>query len=178
MSKIEIRRIGITKLDTDAVVNAANEGLWEGGGVCGAIFHDAGAAEMTKACKAIGGCKTGGAVITPGFRLQAKYVIHAVGPRWTGGDHNEPKLLYSAYKQALIIAKDNGLHSIGFPLISAGIFGYPLEGAWRTAIRACHDFIKGNTDYEIRIIFAVPDDRILAVGEKLLEEISVNTIDP
>jgi len=85
MSTIEIKKIGITKLDTDAIVNAANEGLWEGGGVCGAIFRDAGSAELTKACNAIGGCKTGNAVITPGFKLPAKYVIHAVGSRWTDG---------------------------------------------------------------------------------------------
>ena len=86
---IEIRETGITKLDTDAIVNAANEGLWAGGGVCGAIFRDAGFAKMTAACDAIGGCKTGNAVITPGFDLPAKYVIHAVGPRWSGGDHHE-----------------------------------------------------------------------------------------
>ena len=171
MSIIEIKKIGITKLDTDAIVNAANEGLWEGGGVCGAIFRDAGSAELTQACNAIGGCKTGNAVITPGFKLSAKYVIHAVGPRWTDGDHNEPKLLYSAYKQSLILAKANGLHSIGFPLISAGIFGYPLDQAWRKAIQACNDFIKNNSAYDIRIIFAVLDDKILSVGEDTLKEI-------
>ena len=118
MSSIEIRKIGITKLDTDAVVNAANTGLWEGGGVCGYIFRDAGSKEMTAACQKIGHCDEGSAVITPGFKLPAKYVIHAVGPRWSGGEHNEPKLLYSAYKQSLLLAKENGLHSIGFPLIS------------------------------------------------------------
>ena len=171
MSAIEIKKIGITKLDTDAIVNAANEGLWEGGGVCGAIFREAGSAELTKACNAIGGCKTGNAVITLGYKLPAKYVIHAVGPRWSGGEHDEPKLLYSAYKQSLILAKENGLHSIGFPLISAGIFGYPLDGAWRKAIQACNDFIKNNPDYEIKIVFAVLDDEILAAGEKTLKEI-------
>ena len=121
MSSIEIRKIGITKLDTDAVANAANTELWEGGGVCGYIFHDAGSKEMTAACQKIGHCDEGSAVIIPGFKLPAKYVIHAVGPRWSGGEHNEPKLLYSAYKQSLLLAKENGLHSIGFPLISAGI---------------------------------------------------------
>ena len=170
MSSIEIKKIGITKLDTDAIVNAANEGLWEGGGVCGAIFREAGSAELTKACNAIGGCKTGNAVITPGFKLPAKYVIHAVGPQWTDGNHNEPKLLYSAYKQSLILAKENNLHSIGFPLISAGIFGYPLDGAWRKAIQACNDFIQNNSDYEIKIIFAVLDDKILVTGEKTLSQ--------
>ena len=170
MSSIEIKKIGITKLDTDAIVNAANEGLWEGGGVCGAIFREAGSAKMTQVCEAIGGCKTGGAVITPGFELPAKYVIHAVGPRWAGGSHDEPKLLYSAYRNSLLLARENGLHSIAFPLISAGIFGYPLEGAWREAIRACRDFIREYADHEIRIVFAVLDDRILAAGEKMLGE--------
>ncbi len=169
MSSIEIKKISITKLDTDAIVNAANEGLWEGGGVCGAIFREAGSAELTKACNAIGGCKTGNAVITPGFKLPAKYVIHAVGPRWSGGDHNEPELLYSAYKQSLILAKENGLKSIAFPLISAGIFGYPLEGAWKKAIQACSDFITTNPDYDIRIIFAVLDDTVLAAGEAMIK---------
>ena len=172
MSRIEIRKIGITELDTDAVVNAANSGLWEGGGVCGFIFRDAGSAEMTAACKKIGHCDEGSAVITPGFKLPAKYVIHAVGPRWSGGDHNEPELLYSAYKHSLMLAKENGLHSIGFPLISAGIFGYPVDKAWERAIRACNDFILDNPDYEISIIFAVLDDRILDLGEKTLENLS------
>ena len=171
MSNIEIKKIGITKLDADAIVNAANEGLWEGGGVCGAIFRDAGSAELTAACNAIGGCKTGNAVITPGFKLPAKYVIHAVGPRWTDGNHNEPQLLYSAYKQSLILARENGLHSIGFPLISAGIFGYPMDQAWRKAIQACKDFIDANQDYEIKVVFAVLDDKIKAVGESTISEI-------
>ncbi len=171
MSSIEIKKIGITKLDTDAVVNAANTGLWEGGGVCGYIFHDAGSAEMTAACQKIGHCDEGSAVITPGFKLPAKYVIHAVGPRWSGGEHNEPKLLYSAYKQSLLLAKDNNLHSIGFPLISAGIFGYPVDKAWRKAIQACKDFIDANQDYEIKVVFAVLDDKIKSVGESTINEI-------
>lgn len=174
MSSIEIKKISITKLDTDAIVNAANEGLLEGGGVCGAIFREAGSVELTKACNAIGGCKTGNAVITPGFNLPAKYVIHAVGPRWFDGKHNEPKLLYSAYKQSLLIAKENGLHSIGFPLISAGIFGYPLDGAWRKAIQACNDFICNNLGYDIKVIFAVLDDKILTAGEKIIKDIVVD----
>ena len=171
MSSIEIKKIGITKLDTDAVVNAANTGLWEGGGVCGYIFRDAGSKEMTAACQKIGHCDEGSAVITPGFKLPAKYVIHAVGPRWSDGEHNEPELLYSAYKQSLLLAKENGLHSIGFPLISAGIFGYPVDKAWSQAIRACNDFIRNDPDYDIRIIFAVLDDRILSVGEETLKDI-------
>ena len=170
--KIKIQKIGITKLKVDAIVNAANEGLWAGGGVCGAIFKEAGMAELTAACSKYNGCKTGNAVITPGFKLPAKYVIHAVGPRWSGGDSNEPNLLYSAYKQSLIVAKENDCHSIAFPLISAGIFGYPRDKAWKKAIHACQDFLDANPDYDIEIIFAVLDDAIMQIGEDTLEELS------
>lgn len=176
MSSISIQKIGITRLNTEAIVNAANEGLWEGGGVCGAIFAEAGSKELTAACNAIGGCKTGNAVVTPGFNLSAKYIIHAVGPRWSGGNSNEPKLLYSAYKQSLIVAKENGIHSIGFPLISAGIFGYPLDQAWRKAIQACSDFIKNYPDYNIDIIFVVLDSKILSVGEKTIKELEAGFV--
>lgn len=171
MSSISIRKIGITKLSTEAVVNAANTGLLQGGGVCGFIFRDAGAEDMTKACNAIGHCDEGSAVITPGFALPAKYVIHAVGPRYIDGNHDEPKLLYSAYKQSLMLAKENGIRSIGFPLISAGIFGYPVEKAWKKAIQACRDFINNNPDTDIEIVFAVLDDKIKAIGEGTLKAI-------
>lgn len=175
-STIEIRKIGITSLDTDAIVNAANEGLWEGGGVCGAIFRGAGSAELTKACKAIGGCRTGGAVITPAFALPAKYIIHAVGPVWRGGYDHEPKLLYSAYKNSLELAKENGCKSIAFPLISAGIFGYPKEAAWKKALEACTDFINTYPEYEIKIIFAVLEDEMKLLGEKVLACFDLNDI--
>ncbi|MCR5590110.1 MAG: macro domain-containing protein [Lachnospiraceae bacterium] len=164
MSSVSIRKIGITDLSADAIVNAANSALLQGGGVCGFVFRDAGEEDMRAACSAIGHCDEGSAVITPGFALPAKYVIHAVGPRYIDGNHGEPKLLYSAYKQSLLLAKENGIHSIGFPLISAGIFGYPVEKAWKKALQACSDFISNN-DYEIDIIFAVLDDRIKAIGE-------------
>ena len=171
MSNIKIQKIGITKLNVDAIVNAANEGLWEGGGVCGAIFAEAGSKELTKACKAIGGCKTGSAVITPGFNLSAKYIIHAVGPRWNGGNSGEPEQLYDAYKSSLELAMENNCHSIAFPLISAGIFGYPKEGAWRKGLRACETFINKYPEYDIEIIFAVLDQHILELGEKVLRDI-------
>ena len=164
-SSIKIQKIGITKLDTDAIVNAANDRLWSGGGVCGAIFREAGYEELTGACRAIGGCRTGNAVITPGFNLSTKYIIHAVGPIWHGGNQNEPELLYSSYKQSLLVAKENECHSIGFPLISAGIYGYPKDKAWRIAIQACNDFIKANLGYNIDITFAVLDDTILKMGQ-------------
>lgn len=169
-SSIKIQKIGITQLNTDAIVNAANDRLWSGGGVCGAIFREAGYEELTEACRAIGGCKTGNAVITPGFNLSAKYIIHAVGPIWHGGNQNEPELLYSSYKQSLLVAKENECHSIGFPLISAGIYGYPKDLAWQEAIRACKDFINENADYSMEIMFAVLDDVIMEIGMKTLEE--------
>ena len=172
MNTIEIQKISITDLDTDAIVNAANEGLWAGGGVCGAIFGAAGYDQLQEACNKIGYCDTGSAVITPGFNLNAKYIIHAVGPRWKDGNHNEPKLLYSAYRSSLQLAVDNGCHSIGFPLISAGIFGYPLEGAWRKALQACHDFLIKNPGAGLKIVFAVLSDSIIAEGEKQLKEIA------
>lgn len=171
MSTITIQKIGITKLRTDAIVNAANDRLWAGGGVCGAIFRDAGYDELTAACDKIGGCATGNAVITSGFQLPAKYIIHAVGPIWQGGQQHEPELLYSAYQNSLQTAKENNCHSIGFPLISSGIYGYPKDKAWETAIRACMDFIRDNSDYSIDIIFAVLDDYILKMGENILSEL-------
>lgn len=168
MNRIEIRKISITELSTDAIVNAANEGLHAGGGVCGVIFREAGFEKLSEACRMIGGCKTGQAVITKGFDLSAAYIIHAVGPVWNGGGYDEPRLLYSAYNSSLNVAMENGCHSIAFPLISSGIYGYPLQGAWEQAIAACRNFLKEHADYEMRIIFAVLDDRIKEIGEKIL----------
>lgn len=170
MSDIKIQKLSITELAADAVVNAANSALMMGGGVCGFIFRGAGVGKMTEACMKIGHCDTGSAVITPGFDLPAKNVIHAVGPVWYGGGRNEPTLLYSAYMSSLELAKENDLHSIGFPLISAGIYGYPVDKAWERAITACWDFINGNPDHEIEIIFCVLDDGIMAKGEKILAD--------
>lgn len=172
MNAIKIQKIGITDLDTDTIVNAANEGLWAGGGVCGAIFRAAGHDKLQDACDSIGHCDTGSAVITPGFNLRAKYVIHAVGPVWRGGNSNEPQLLYGAYSHALELAVENRCHSIGFPLISAGIFGYPKDKAWRVAIQACYDFFAKNPSTDLKVIFAVLDDSILELGQKILGEMS------
>lgn len=171
MSAIRIQKIGITHLHTDAIVNAANSSLAAGGGVCGAIFSEAGYRELSEACEKIGGCRTGDAVITPGFHLPAKYIIHAVGPVYQDGNHREPQLLYSAYQNSLHLAKEYHCHSIGFPLISAGIFGYPKKQAWRKALQACMDFISAHPDYQIDIIFAVLDDEIKAMGEETLAEL-------
>ena len=170
MSTIEIRKISITDLDTDAIVNAANEGLWAGGGVCGAIFRSAGHDQLQRACNKIGHCPTGSAVITPGFHLKSKYIIHAVGPRWRDGKHKEPELLYSAYYKSLELALKNNCRSIGFPLISAGIFGFPLKGAWHQAITACVDFLDQHRKASMEIVFAILSDDIIKVGQQMLLE--------
>ena len=165
---ITIQKISIADLSTDAVVNAANDRLQAGSGVCKAIFEAAGYKKLQAACNAIGHCDVGSAVITPGFAMKAKHIIHAVGPIWSDGKHQEPQQLYSAYKTSLELAKEHQCHSIGFPLISAGIFGYPVPEAWKVAIRACLDFVEQNPDCDIKVVFAVLDDRIIAEGRKQL----------
>ena len=167
-SEIEIRKIDITELDVDVIVNAANSRLLQGGGVCGAIFDKAGAENLTKACSKIRGCETGSAAITPGFNLKAEYIIHAVGPIWQGGNDNEAELLYGAYTKSLNLAKENDCRSIAFPLISSGIYGYPKNLAWQTAIDACRDFINEN-NYNIHIIFAVLSENSKKLGESILK---------
>lgn len=170
MSKIQILKIGITDLETDAIVNAANEHLREGSGVCGAIFTAAGADQLQSACDEIGKCKTGSAVITPGFNLKSKYIIHAVGPRWTDGKHKESQLLSSSYKSALLLATENNCKTIGFPLISAGIYGYPVDKAWKVALQTCLDFQRKNHN-DLDITFAVINDHVLSEGLKTLDKL-------
>ena len=140
MNKLEIIKKGITDLDVDCIVNAANTALQAGGGVCGAIFDAAGLSQLQKACDAVGGCEVGSAVITPGFRLKAKYVIHAVGPRWSGGKSGEAKLLSGCYQNSLQLAVENQCHSIAFPYIYSGIFGYPKKEAWEVALQTAQSF--------------------------------------
>jgi len=133
MLELVVRMADITTLKVDAIVNAANEMLAAGGGVCGAIHAKAGP-ELAAACAAVGGCPTGDARITPGFRLPARYVIHAVGPYWRGGTAGEPELLASAYRASIRLAREHELRSVAFPAISTGIFGYPLGPATRIAV--------------------------------------------
>ena len=173
MSQIIIEKADITKIGTECIVNAANSGLHEGGGVCGVIFKAAGAYELGMACRALGRCNTGEAVITPAFKLNSRYIIHAVGPIYRDGQHHEAELLYSAYYHALSLAMEYNCHSIGFPLLSAGIYGYPKKEAFKIAIRACQDFIRHNS-YEIVIKFAVIDDKIYGIGIKTLKEMEEN----
>ncbi len=167
---ITIKQISITELSTDAIVNAANEHLQAGGGVCGAIFSAAGYDKLQAACDVFKHCDTGSAVITSGFDLKAKNIIHAVGPIWRGGQNGEVQALYNAYKRYLELAAENGCRSIGFPLISAGIYGYPLKNAWRQAIQACMDFEDSST-HSIEIVFAVLDKRIIDIGLDVLNEL-------
>ena len=127
--------VDITTLDVDAIVNAANEQLAPGGGVCGAI-HRAAGPELAVACRKIAHCPTGEARITPGFKLPARWVIHAVGPIWHGGSAGEPEQLAGAYRSAILLAEQHQLHSIAFPAISTGIYGYPLELATQVAVAA------------------------------------------
>ncbi len=166
---IRIEKISIVDLETDAIVNAANSALKMGGGVCGAIFRAAGAEELQADGDKYGYCPEGSAMITWGYNLDAKYIVHAVGPRWNGGNSGEPEKLRGAYASALDVAWNHDCRSIGFPLISAGIFGYPLDLAWKEAITACRTFLKEHPEMEI--VFAVLDDRIIAKGEETLQAI-------
>ena len=137
--KLGATQVDITTLAVDAIVNAANEQLIPGGGVCGAI-HGAAGPELARACAAMAPCPTGQARITPGFALPARHVIHAVGPVWRGGSAGEPDLLASAYRASLALAREHGCRTIAFPAISTGIYGYPLEEATGVAVETVRGF--------------------------------------
>lgn len=160
-----IVRNDITKMNVDAVVNAANPALCMGGGVCGTIFRAAGEEELSRACAALGGCETGQAVITPGFGLSAQYIVHAVGPVYRDGRHGEAALLRACYLNALTLAAERGCRSIACPLISSGSYGYPKSEAFGVAAAAIASFLQ---EHEMTVYLAVFDRAALAVSQALL----------
>lgn len=164
----KIIREDITKLNVDAIVNAANSRLKQGGGVCGAIFFAAGEEHLQKACDRIGHCATGSAVITPGFKLKAKYIIHTVGPIFGQNPHLEADELYSCYESSLKLAKKNNIASIAFPLISTGIYGYPKRQALSIATKAIVDFLANN---EMDVFLVVYDSGSYKISEQLFENV-------
>ena len=158
----------IVDMKTDAVVNAANSMLKEGGGVCGAIFSRAGAEKLKKACDALAPCPVGQAVVTKGFALPARYIIHAVGPVWRGGSYGERELLAGAYTNALNLAWKKGCRSAAFPLISAGIYGYPPQEALEIAVSCIKSFLAA---HEMDLYLVVYDRRVVEISEKLYRDV-------
>jgi O-acetyl-ADP-ribose deacetylase (regulator of RNase III) len=154
---IEVLTGDITRLEVDAIVNAANSSLLGGGGVDGAI-HRAAGPELLAYCRGLGGCPTGEAKITPGFRLKARFVIHTVGPVWRGGDQGEPGLLARCYRRSLELAAENGVASVAFPCISTGVFGYPKPEAAAIAVETVRGFVAGDAGPVERVILCCFDE--------------------
>lgn len=166
MKRIEIVKGDITRLQVDAIVNAANTTLLGGGGVDGAI-HRAAGPELLSECKTLNGCSTGNAKITKGYKLQAKYIIHTVGPVWHGGTHGEANLLSSCYSRSLEVAMEYEIKSIAFPNISTGVYLFPKKEAAIIAINTIENILTKNTYFE-KIIFCVFDEENLTIYNQLL----------
>lgn len=170
MERINIVLGDITKVEADAIVNAANRTLLGGGGVDGAI-HRAAGPELLEQCRKLNGCETGQAKITKGFKLPAKYVIHTVGPIWRGGDYNEDRLLASCYKNSLQLAVENRIKTIAFPSISTGAYRFPLKRAARIAIMEITRFLKGTKSID-KVIIVCFDKETMGAYEEALNEIA------